>query len=84
MDEPLHRFAGRRRLTPDRARHILRIKYELGIAITWVEHDMQMVADLADPICVLDHGVLLSEGKPEQVLGDPPVIEAYLGTRAVA
>lgn len=64
------------------ARHILRIKYELGIPMIWVEHDMQMVADLADRLYVLDHGVPLAEGFPAEVLANPLVIKAYLGTRA--
>ena len=38
----------------DLARFILRIKHELGIAMIWIEHDMQMVADLADRIHVLE------------------------------
>ena len=62
------------------ARYVLRIKHELGIAMIWVEHDMQMVADLADRICVLDHGETLAEGTPEDVLSDPRVVAAYLGT----
>jgi branched-chain amino acid transport system ATP-binding protein len=63
------------------ARFILRIKHELGIAIVWVEHDMQMVADLADRIFVLDHGVPLAEGAPDEVLRDPRVVAAYLGSQ---
>lgn len=63
----------------DLARHILRIKHELGIGILWVEHDMQMVADLADRLYVLDHGEFLAEGRPDEVLSDPRVIQAYLG-----
>ena len=65
----------------DLARYILRIKHELGIAMVWVEHDMQMVADLADRIFVLHHGVPLAEGTPDTVLNDPGVIAAYLGNR---
>jgi len=63
----------------DLARHILRIKHELGIPMIWVEHDMQMVADLADRLYVLDHGEPLAEGKTAEVLADPRVIAAYLG-----
>jgi branched-chain amino acid transport system ATP-binding protein len=63
----------------DLARFILRIKYELGIGMIWIEHDMQMVADLADRIHVLDYGRTLAEGTPEAVLNNPKVIAAYLG-----
>ncbi len=82
LDEP---SAGlNREEREDLARHILRIKHELGIAMIWVEHDMQMVADLADRIYVLEYGVPLAQGDPETVLKDPRVIAAYLGTRAAA
>ncbi|MCG6874119.1 MAG: ATP-binding cassette domain-containing protein, partial [Betaproteobacteria bacterium] len=82
LDEP---SAGlNREEREDLARHILRIKHELGIAIIWVEHDMQMVADLADRLFVLDYGEPIAEGEPEAVLKDPRVVAAYLGTRAVA
>jgi branched-chain amino acid transport system ATP-binding protein len=63
----------------DLARYILRIKHELGIAMIWVEHDMQMVADLSDRIYVLNNGRYLVDGAPEQVLRDPRVVAAYLG-----
>ncbi len=66
----------------DLARFILRIKHELGITMIWIEHDMQMVADLADRIHVLDYGRTLAEGSPAQVLRDPAVITAYIGTAA--
>src|SRR4249919_525186 len=63
----------------DLARFILRIKHELKLPMIWIEHDMQMVADLADRIHVLDYGRTLAEGPPEAVLKHPAVIEAYLG-----
>jgi branched-chain amino acid transport system ATP-binding protein len=66
----------------DLARFILRIKHRLGIAMIWIEHDMQMVADLADRIHVLDYGRTLAEGRPADVLKHPDVIRAYLGAAA--
>jgi branched-chain amino acid transport system ATP-binding protein len=78
LDEP---SAGlNREEREDLARFILRIKHELGIAMIWIEHDMQMVADLADRIHVLDHGQTLAEGAPADVLRHPAVVAAYLGT----
>jgi branched-chain amino acid transport system ATP-binding protein len=46
----------------------------------WIEHDMQMIADLADRIHVLDYGRTIAEGDPDAVLNDPSVRAAYLGT----
>jgi len=81
LDEP---SAGlNREEREDLARYILRIKHELGIAMIWVEHDMQMVADLADRLFVLDHGMPLAEGTPDEVLADSSVIAAYLGTASI-
>jgi branched-chain amino acid transport system ATP-binding protein len=78
LDEP---SAGlNREEREDLARFILRIKHQLGIAMIWIEHDMQMVADLADRIHALNYGRTLAEGTPEHVLNHPAVVEAYLGT----
>jgi branched-chain amino acid transport system ATP-binding protein len=80
LDEP---SAGlNREEREDLARFILRIRHELPIAMVWVEHDMQMVADLADRICVLEAGTPIASGAPEAVLKDPKVVAAYLGTAA--
>jgi branched-chain amino acid transport system ATP-binding protein len=81
LDEP---SAGlNREEREDLARFILRIKHELGMTIIWIEHDMQMIADLADFIHVLDYGRTIGQGLPDEVLTDPNVIRAYLGTVSV-
>lgn len=65
------------------ARFILRLKHDLGMTMIWIEHDMQMIADLADRIHVLDYGRTIAEGTPEVVLADANVLSAYLGTADV-
>jgi branched-chain amino acid transport system ATP-binding protein len=81
LDEP---SAGLNRAEREElARLILRIKHELGLAMIWIEHDMQMVADLADRLHVLDYGRTLGVGSAEDMLNNPAVIEAYIGTRAL-
>ncbi len=78
LDEP---SAGlNREEKEDLARFILRIKHEIGVTMVWVEHDMQMVADLAERILVLDYGEYVMDGTPEEVLNDPRVVEVYLGS----
>ncbi|HEY7231301.1 MAG TPA: ABC transporter ATP-binding protein [Pseudolabrys sp.] len=80
LDEP---SAGlNREEREDLARFILRIKHELNMTMIWIEHDMQMIADLADRIHVLDYGRTIAEGAPEHVLNDPNVLAAYLGVEA--
>jgi branched-chain amino acid transport system ATP-binding protein len=61
------------------ARFLLRIKHERGITMLWVEHDLQLVADLADVVTVLDFGQRIAAGPPAQALREPRVVDAYIG-----
>jgi ABC-type branched-subunit amino acid transport system ATPase component len=50
-----------------------------GITFLVVEHNMNLVMRMCDPVIVLDHGTKLAEGPPEEVRSDPRVLDAYLG-----
>jgi branched-chain amino acid transport system ATP-binding protein len=50
-----------------------------GMAICMVEHAMAIIMSLCDRIYVLDHGVVISSGTPQEVSQDQTVIDAYLG-----
>jgi branched-chain amino acid transport system ATP-binding protein len=52
-----------------------------GISILVIEHVMKAIQSLSDRLIVLHHGEKLAEGKPEEVLTDARVVEAYLGRR---
>jgi branched-chain amino acid transport system ATP-binding protein len=77
LDEPCTGLIREER--EDLARFLLRVHHEMRPTIIWVEHDMQMVSDLADRVIVLNHGVKVAEGIPEVVRADQNVVSAYLG-----
>ncbi len=67
--------------TEDIARFIIDIHEELGTTIMMIEHDMGVVMDISQRICVLDFGRKIAEGAPNEIQEDPEVRKAYLGEK---
>lgn len=59
---------------------IRRLQQERGYTFCVIEHDMEMIRKLCDPVVVMAEGRVLCEGTPEEVMSNEQVIEAYLGT----
>jgi branched-chain amino acid transport system ATP-binding protein len=66
------------------AKIIREIRGEFGCGVIVIEHDMRVILGVCDRVHVLDHGVTLSIGTPEEIRSDPEVVRAYLGSEAAA
>ena len=64
----------------DMSRFILDVNDQFGTTIVLIEHDMGVVMDISDRVVVLDYGKKIGDGTPEEVMANPDVIAAYLGT----
>jgi branched-chain amino acid transport system ATP-binding protein len=69
-------------LMQELTQYIRDLVQQRGVTVLLIEHDMDLVMDLCNPVIVMSSGEKLAEGGPQEVRRDPQVLEAYLGGQA--
>jgi ABC-type branched-subunit amino acid transport system ATPase component len=81
FDEPA---AGLTLAECDRVASVIRSIAARGIAVLLIEHDMHFLLPLAHRVAVLNFGVKIADGVPDEIRAHPAVLDAYLGSHAAA
>ena len=66
-------------LLNDLAANIERMNKELGYTFFVIEHDMDLIARLCDPVIVMAQGEVIAKGNMEELRANPMIVEAYFG-----
>jgi branched-chain amino acid transport system ATP-binding protein len=78
LDEPM---GGLNPTEIDQASKLVKTICQEGVTIIWVEHVLKAIMNVSDRVVVINYGKKIAEGTPEQVVENPEVIAAYLGTK---